>query len=83
MAKIFKLVFPLEALLVRIARENRSWGYDRIVGALTKVELPPSPVMAFMTSAATARESQDRRVSSTKLAPAIQRSPLERFKDRS
>jgi len=25
----------LEALVVRMAKENRSWGYDRIVGALT------------------------------------------------
>src|SRR5438132_4606601 len=25
----------LEALVVRMAQENRSWGYDRIVGALT------------------------------------------------
>jgi hypothetical protein len=24
----------IEALVVRMARENRSWGYDRIVGAL-------------------------------------------------
>jgi putative transposase len=27
----------LEALVVRIARENRSWGYDRIVGALANL----------------------------------------------
>jgi putative transposase len=27
----------LEALLVRMARENRSWGYDRIVGALANL----------------------------------------------
>jgi hypothetical protein len=27
----------LEALVVRMARENRSWGYDRIVGALTNL----------------------------------------------
>ena len=29
-----KIDQELEALIVRIARENRSWGYDRIVGAL-------------------------------------------------
>ena len=29
-----KIVQELEALVVRMARENRSWGYDRIVGAL-------------------------------------------------
>ena len=28
----------LEALVVRMARENRSWGYDRIVGALANLE---------------------------------------------
>jgi len=27
----------LEALIIRIARENRSWGYDRIVGALANL----------------------------------------------
>src|SRR5205823_11546864 len=27
----------LEALMVRMAQENRSWGYDRIVGALTNL----------------------------------------------
>src|SRR5437588_6311077 len=27
----------LEALIVRIARDNRSWGYDRIVGALANL----------------------------------------------
>jgi putative transposase len=27
----------VEALVVRMAQENRSWGYDRIVGALTHV----------------------------------------------
>ncbi len=27
----------LEALIVRIGRENRSWGYDRIVGALSNL----------------------------------------------
>jgi putative transposase len=27
----------LEALIVRMAQENRSWGYDRIVGALTNL----------------------------------------------
>src|SRR5882724_11963635 len=29
-----KIDAELEALVVRLAQENRSWGYDRIVGAL-------------------------------------------------
>jgi putative transposase len=32
----------LEALIARIARENRSWGYDRIVGALANLGLTVS-----------------------------------------
>src|SRR5438105_2844263 len=32
-----KIAQDLEALIVRIARENRSWGYDRIVGALANL----------------------------------------------
>ena len=27
----------IEALVVQMARENRSWGYDRIVGALANL----------------------------------------------
>src|SRR4029450_1774026 len=27
----------IESLVMRMARENRSWGYDRIVGALTNL----------------------------------------------
>ena len=29
--------FELEALILRMAKENRSWGYDRIVGALANL----------------------------------------------
>src|SRR3989442_6388019 len=32
----------LEALLIRMAQENRSWGYDRIVGALANLGLTVS-----------------------------------------
>jgi transposase InsO family protein len=32
----------LEALIVRMAQENRSWGYDRIVGALANLDLTVS-----------------------------------------
>jgi putative transposase len=32
-----KVDSDLEALVVRMAQENRSWGYDRIVGALTNL----------------------------------------------
>jgi transposase InsO family protein len=32
-----KIAPELEALIVRMARENRSWGYDRIVGALANL----------------------------------------------
>jgi transposase InsO family protein len=32
-----KLDTALEALVIRMARENRSWGYDRIVGALANL----------------------------------------------
>ena len=32
-----KVTPALEALVMRMAQENRSWGYDRIVGALTNL----------------------------------------------
>ncbi|HSX77696.1 MAG TPA: helix-turn-helix domain-containing protein [Candidatus Saccharimonadia bacterium] len=37
-----KIDQELEALIVRIARENRSWSYDRIVGALANLGLTVS-----------------------------------------
>ncbi len=32
-----KIAPDLEALIVRLAQENRSWGYDRLVGAFANV----------------------------------------------
>jgi len=32
-----RIAKEIEALVVRMARENRSWGYDRIVGALANL----------------------------------------------
>ena len=40
----------LEALVVRMAQENRSWGYDRIVGALANLGLTVSEV-AYLLAA--------------------------------
>jgi len=37
-----KIAPELEALIVRMAQENRSWGYDRIVGALANLGLTVS-----------------------------------------
>ena len=37
-----KIDEELETFIVRIARENRSWGYDRIVGALANLGLTVS-----------------------------------------
>ena len=37
-----KIAPDLEALIVRMAQENRSWGYDRIVGALAHLGLTVS-----------------------------------------
>jgi putative transposase len=34
-----KITQELEALIIRIAQENRSWGYDRIAGALANLGL--------------------------------------------
>ena len=33
----------LEALVVCLAQENRSWGYDRIAGALQHLDIPSVP----------------------------------------
>jgi putative transposase len=61
-----KIAADLEALVVRLARENRTWGYDRIVGALRHVgytigdqtvgnilkrhEIPPAPARKKTTT---------------------------------
>jgi len=37
-----KIDKDLEALVVRMAQDNRSWGYDRIVGALANLGYPIS-----------------------------------------
>ena len=37
-----KIAEELEGLIVRIVQENRSWGYDRIVGALASLGLTVS-----------------------------------------
>ena len=37
-----KIAPELEALVVRMAQENRSWGYDRLVGALANLGLTVS-----------------------------------------
>src|SRR5204862_5699105 len=60
---------PIEELIVRMAKENRSWGYDRIVGALANLRyevsdqtvgnvlqphgLPPAPERKLTTTWAT------------------------------
>jgi hypothetical protein len=38
----------VEALVVRFARENRSWGYDRIVGALANPDGPKNQTHLFL-----------------------------------
>jgi putative transposase len=61
-----KIDADLEALVVRLARENRTWGYDRIVGALQHLgytisdqtvgnilkrhEIPPAPTRKKTTT---------------------------------
>ena len=37
----------LEALIVRMARENSGWGYDRIVGALASIRFRIKPLAMF------------------------------------
>jgi putative transposase len=55
----------LEALVVRMAQENRSWGYDRIVGALTNLGytfsrrwLPTAGVMQGNTPQSTSESNK-------------------------
>jgi putative transposase len=38
-----KIDQELEALVVCLAQENRSWGYDRIAGALQHLDIPSVP----------------------------------------
>jgi transposase len=61
-----KIAKDLEALIIRMAQENRSWGYDRIVGALANLGykvsdqtvgnllkrhgIPPAPVRKTTTT---------------------------------
>ncbi|SRR6266446_216518 len=43
-----KIAPDLEALIVRMAQENRSWGYDRIVGALANLGFTVSDEWRFL-----------------------------------
>jgi hypothetical protein len=45
-----KIATELEALIVRMAHENRSWGYDRIVGALANLTGMGNTALSFNSS---------------------------------